>query len=274
MQRKILTVHAHPDDEVSRGGATIAHYTAQGVQAVLVTCTDGAAGEILNPDFGALPQGRTLAAQRAEELAASARALGYSTVHSLGFADSGFDGTAGGTDAFVKASTDAAAERLAALIEKEKPQVIVGYGTNHARDPHPDHIRANQVLTRCVELLGERDGSRVPDVFHVAFSRRRHRALHEACGTAGVPSPYAPGLREPDTSFDDAEINTVISLSETAIERRLSALRCHKTQIAANSGWFALSASELYQAFPYDEYIRVAAPPGGRPCDDLFVASS
>ncbi|HLL34747.1 PIG-L family deacetylase [Streptomyces sp.] len=271
MQRKILTVHAHPDDEVSRGGATIAHYTAQGVQAVLVTCTDGAAGEILNPDFGTLPEGRTLAAQRAGELAASARVLGYSTVHSLGWADSGFDGAAGGDDAFVKAPVDVAAERLAVLVEKEKPQVIIGYGTNHTRDPHPDHIRANQVLTRCVELLGERGAIPLPDVFHVAFSRRRHQALHEACLTAGVASPYAPGLSQPDSAFDDAEINTVIPLSESAIDRRLAALRCHRTQIAPNSGWFALSSSQLYRAYPYDEYIRVAAGPGGHRFDDLFV---
>lgn len=238
---------------------------------MLVTCTDGAAGKILNPDFGDLPNGTTLADQRADELAASARTLGYSAVRSLGYADSGVDGAAGGANAFVRTPLDAAAERLARLIEAEKPQVVVGYGTNHARDPHPDHIRANEVLSRCVELLGERRGTPLPDVFHVAFSRRRHQALHEACQEAGTASPYAPGLSQPDTGFDDADINTRIPLTEFDIERKLAALRCHKTQITPNSGWFALSATQLYRAFPYDEYIRVSAAPGDPLVDDLFT---
>ncbi|MFI9175836.1 PIG-L family deacetylase [Streptomyces lincolnensis] len=268
MTQCLLTVHAHPDDEASRGGATVAHYTAQGVRAVLVTCTDGGAGEVLNPAVTDDFTPERFVAVRSAELDASARNLGYSAVHRLGYRDSGMDGTAGGAEAFVRAPLDEAAARLARVIADERPDVVIGYGTNHTRDPHPDHIRANEVLTRAVDLLDH-----TPAVYHIAFSRRRHRALHQACVDSGVPSPYEGGLSAPPGAFDDEWITTLVDVTKgDAVERRLDALRSHVTQVPPASGWFALSPQQLRDAFPYEEYIRVGAAPREAVVHDLFTA--
>ncbi|MCP3801910.1 PIG-L family deacetylase [Allokutzneria sp. A3M-2-11 16] len=261
MVRRMLTVHAHPDDEASRGAATVARYTAEGVRAILVTCTDGGAGAVLNSAVTQRFTPEEFIETRAAELSASARHLGYSAVHMLGYRDSGMDGAAGGDRAFCRVPIEEAADRLMRVMAEERPQVVVGYGTNHERDPHPDHIRANKVLTRAVELL---DYS--PAVYHVAFSRRRHLALHRACVERGVASPYEAGLGHAAHGFDDSSITTLIEVEKNAIARKLDALRSHVTQVPPDSGWFALSPEELREAFPYEEYIRVGAAPG----NDLF----
>ncbi|MEO3977520.1 PIG-L family deacetylase [Streptomyces sp. CAU 1734] len=269
MTLRMLTVHAHPDDEASRGAATVARYTAEGVRAVLVTCTDGGAGAVLNPAAGDSFTPQEFIRTRAAELEASARGLGYAATHTLGYRDSGTDGTAGGDRAFIRVPLDEAAAGLARLIEQERPHTVVGYGTNHTRDPHPDHIRVNEVLTRAVELLDH-----PPVVHHIAFSRRRHLALHDACVRRGVPSPYEGGLNHPPSAFDDDRITTLVEVGRDAITRRLDALRSHVTQIPPDSGWFALTPEELLEAFPHEEYIRVGPPspdPAGR--HDLFAGA-
>src|SRR5207253_1727234 len=127
--RCILTVHAHPDDESSKGAATIARYAAEGIRTVLVCCTGGEAGDILNEAADTDEARADIGAVRARELDAAVRVIGYHRLHMLGYRDSGMPGT--DTNAhpgcFAQADVDEATGRLVRIIREERPQVVVTY---------------------------------------------------------------------------------------------------------------------------------------------------
>src|SRR5918911_2321823 len=126
----LLTVHAHPDDEASKGAATVHRYHSEGVHTVLVCATGGEAGDILNPKMDRPEVRERLPEVRAEELAKSAEAIGYDEVVMLGYRDSGMPGTPENEDprSFARAELDEAIGRLVAVIRRERPQVIITYG--------------------------------------------------------------------------------------------------------------------------------------------------
>src|SRR5579875_2951902 len=128
-RRCLLTVHAHPDDEASKGAGTVARYHAAGVRTVLVTCTGGEEGDILNPAMERPEVRERLAEIRREELAAAARIIGYDEVVMLGYRDSGMPGSPSNEDprSFAMAPLDEAVGRLVAVIRRERPDVIVTY---------------------------------------------------------------------------------------------------------------------------------------------------
>ncbi|MFI5054746.1 MAG: PIG-L family deacetylase, partial [Acidimicrobiia bacterium] len=142
----VLSVHAHPDDEASKGAATMARYGADGIRTVLVTCTGGEEGDILNPEADSEEARSDLAAVRRRELDESVRIIGYDALHLLGYRDSGMDGTESNAhpESFANADLDEAVGRLVGIVRTERPQVIVGY----ARDRvyiHPDHLRVHEI---------------------------------------------------------------------------------------------------------------------------------
>src|SRR5438132_2394706 len=149
MPRTLLAVHAHPDDECIGTGGVLARYAVEGVRTVLVTCTDGAVGEISDP---ALATPENLAEVRARELDESVRILGVSRLVKLGYRDSGMAGTADNAHpaSFHQASFDEAVERVVRVVRDEQPQVIVTY---HERCGYgqPHHIRAHQEADARVE---------------------------------------------------------------------------------------------------------------------------
>ena len=125
----ILTVHAHPDDEASKGAGTIARYQSEGIHTVLVCCTGGEEGEILNPAMDRPEVVDNLAEVRREELARATEIIGYDTVHMLGYRDSGMPESDANfhPDCFAVAPLDEAVDRLVAILRAERPQVIVTY---------------------------------------------------------------------------------------------------------------------------------------------------
>jgi len=152
--RRLLFVHAHPDDESSKGAATAAHYVDAGDRVTLVTCTDGAAGDVLNPSFDAARlEALGMAAVRREELAAAVAAIGFHATYDLGYADSGWheDAAAVPEGTFARMDLDVAAAALADVLRTERPHVIVTYPENGGY-PHPDHIMTHLVTVRAVEL--------------------------------------------------------------------------------------------------------------------------
>src|SRR5438874_7746486 len=136
----LLTVHAHPDDEASKGSGTVARYSAEGIRTVLVCCTGGEAGDILNPAADSPAVRANLGAVRADELRRSTEALGYAAVHLLGYRDSGMPDTEHNArpDNFSNAPLDEAVGRLVTVIRAERPQVVVTYGEDRPFYPHPD----------------------------------------------------------------------------------------------------------------------------------------
>ena len=138
----LLSVHAHPDDEASKGAGTVARYAAEGIRGVLVCCTGGEEGDILNPVMDTPEVRADLHAVRLGELDASVAAIGYASLHLLGYRDSGMkDSPANANPAnFANAPFEEAVERLVRIIRSERPQVIITYGDERAFYPHPDQI--------------------------------------------------------------------------------------------------------------------------------------
>ena len=278
----VLSVHAHPDDEASKGAATMARYHEEGVHTVLVCCTGGEAGDILNPAVDTPEVRANLPQVRLDELHDSAAAIGYDIVHMLGYHDSGMPDTDvnGRPDNFANAPLEEAVERLVRIVRAERPQVIVTYAEDREFYPHPDHIRVHEISVPAFEAAG--DPSRFPDagpawqpskVYYTGFSRRRVQAMHDVFIGRGEESPYAQwferGMPDHDTQF-----TTFVDVGEW-LHRRRAALLAHRTQVDPEGHWMRLPDDVVREVFPWDEYILarslVGDLPPGEPEDDLFA---
>jgi mycothiol S-conjugate amidase len=261
---RLLTVHAHPDDEASKGAGTVARYHAEGVRTVLVTCTGGEAGEILNPAMDRPEVAQDLPAIRRRELQRAAGIIGYDEVVMLGYRDSGMPDTGPNAhpDAFANADLDEAIGRLVRVIRRERPQVIVTYPDDQSGYPHPDHLRVHDISVPAFERAGDPDtypGAGDPwqplKLYYTVWSRTRIEALHRRFGELGLESPFSPEWFE--RRSHDHRITTSVDLAGYT-EVRLDALLAHETQVdPASPFWFGLPRDEHVAIHPYDDYIRV-----------------
>jgi len=260
--RCILTVHAHPDDESSKGAATIARLKTDGVRTVLVCCTDGAAGDILNPAMDRPEVKADLPNVRYAELGKAAEIIGYDEVVHLGYRDSGMPDTEANAhpEAFANADLDEAVGRLVAILRRERPQVVVTYGDDQSGYPHPDHLMVHDVTMPAVERAAdpawypeEGEPHRVDKVYWSAWSRARIVAMHEKFLELGLESPYEQRWFErPD---QDHRITTRVN-TEGFADVRWEALLAHATQIdPASPFWFGLPREVAATVHPWDEYI-------------------
>ena len=180
----LLAVHAHPDDECISTGGILARYAAEGVRTILVTCTDGAVGEISDP---ALATPDNLVEVRSRELDASVKALNISRLVKLGYRDSGMAGTPSNDDprSFHVAPLAEAAERLAVLLREERPDVVVTY-TSDGTYGHPDHIKAHHTTLAVVDLV-EHEGWQPAKVYLHAVPRSFIQQMTEQAVRAASP---------------------------------------------------------------------------------------
>ena len=155
----LLSVHAHPDDEASKGAGTVARYRDEGVRTVLVCCTGGEEGDILNPAMDRPEVRERLPEVRREELEASTKIIGYDEVILLGYRDSGMPDTEANArpEAFANAPLDESAGRLVAIIRRARPQVIITYGDDQSGYPHPDHLRVHDISVAAFDRAGDPD---------------------------------------------------------------------------------------------------------------------
>jgi mycothiol S-conjugate amidase len=257
----LLQVHAHPDDEASKGAGATARYSDEGVRCVLATCTGGEAGEILNPAADTEEARTNLAKVRRRELEASVEILGYSSLHLLGYLDSGMPETEPNRhpDNLWNADQEAALEKLVRIVRTERPQVILAYDEDHSGYPHPDHIRAHELAVAAFDAAG--DAQRFPDagdpwspskLYYMGWTHRRVSALHEAIVAAGKESWYAKHLEKWDPS-GDAAYKTQIDVRDY-LSRRSAALLAHATQVAPDSFWFALPDEMVAEVYPFEDY--------------------
>ncbi len=163
----LLTVHAHPDDEASKGAPTVAMYHAQGVRTVLVCCTGGEEGDLQNPalrEEGGPFHGMTPEQEKAKmvevrpgELARAAEVIGFDEVVMLGYRDSGMPETDANDNpaSFHSAPLDEATARLVEIIRRERPQVILTYNDDQAGYPHPDHLKVHDISVLAFERAGD-----------------------------------------------------------------------------------------------------------------------
>ncbi len=273
----LLTVHAHPDDEASKGAGTVARYHAEGVRCVLVCCTGGEAGEILNPAADRPEIRERLPEVRMEELARAAEVIGYDEVVLLGYRDSGMPGTPSNDDpaCFARAPLDEAVGRLVAVIRRERPQVVVTYPDDQEGYPHPDHLRVHDITLPAFDAAGDPDA--YPELgppwqplklYYVAWSRARMLAIHEKFLELGLESPFdQKWFDRPD---HDHRITTRLDVSDLHHVRR-EALLAHQTQIDPESPfWFGLPPDVV--AYRYDDYILARSLVDSPvPEDDLFA---
>ncbi len=264
-----MFVHAHPDDESSKAAATAARYVDEGARVTLVTCTDGAAGEVLNPSFDlAALEAVGMARVRSDELDEAVAAIGFHAVHMLGFPDSGWheDAAAVPDGTFARMDLDVAAEALAAVIREERPQVVVTYPENGGY-PHPDHIMTHLVSVRAIELAAPH--WQVTKLYAAnTFIRERVLALHEAMLAAGLESPYTEWIeqgRRPDI-VPHARIHCVETFA-----RRDAALLAHASQVDPDGMWFAVPREIERAAYPWEPFdLLWSLVPTVLPEDDLF----
>ncbi|MFE1885877.1 N-acetyl-1-D-myo-inositol-2-amino-2-deoxy-alpha-D-glucopyranoside deacetylase [Streptomyces diastatochromogenes] len=272
--RRLLLVHAHPDDESINNGATMARYAAEGAHVTLVTCTLGERGEVIPPELRHLT-GAALGAHRRGELSAALRELGVRDGRLLGgagrYGDSGMMGIPDNEDpaCFWQADLDDAARSLAEVILEIRPQVVVAYDDNGGYG-HPDHIQAHRVAMRAVELAAE-EGHRVEKVYW----NRVPRSVAEAAFARlqdelpGLPFAKSATMADVPGVVDDERITTTIDGSAYAAAKA-AAMRVHVTQIEVAEPYFALS-NELAQPLfttEYYELVRGQAQPGET---DLFA---
>ena len=260
--RCLLSIHAHPDDEASKGASTVAKYKTEGVRAVLVTCTGGEEGDILNPVMDRPEIRADLAAVRQRELEVASALIGYDEVVLLGYRDSGMPESEANArpDAFANADLDEAVARLVEIIRRERPQVILTYGDDQQGYPHPDHLRVHDISLPAFERAG--DLSYRPDLgdpftplkmYYSVWSRARVEATHNKFVELGLESPFSEDwFTRPS---QDDRVTTSIDIGPW-FDVRLEALLAHATQVDPDSAfWFGLPREIARSVHPFEDYI-------------------
>ncbi|GGV66262.1 1D-myo-inositol 2-acetamido-2-deoxy-alpha-D-glucopyranoside deacetylase [Streptomyces griseoloalbus] len=273
--RRLLLVHAHPDDESINNGATMARYAAEGAHVALVTCTLGERGEVIPPELRHL-SGAALGGHRLGELRDAMRALGVADVRLLGgagrYCDSGMMGLSDNDDpgCFWQADVDQAAGLLAEVIEEVRPQVLVTYD-DHGGYGHPDHIQAHRVAMRAVELAAD-SGWDIPKIYWNRVPRsvaeESFARLHQ--DLPGLPFDKAADVDDVPGVVPDEQVTTAIDGTAHAAAKA-AAMRAHATQITVAEPYFVLSnllAQPLFTT-EYYELVRGERPETRE--NDLFA---
>jgi mycothiol S-conjugate amidase len=279
---RLMHVHAHPDDESSKGAASTRMYVDQGVDVHVVTCTGGERGSILNPAMDRPDVLANISEIRRQEMERAREILGV-TQDWLGFVDSGWpegdpkpplpDGC------FGLVSVEDGAAPLVALIRSFKPHVVTTYDENGGY-PHPDHIMCHKITMKAWEAAA--DPKAYPEAgepwqplklyYHHSFNRPRILALHEAMLGEGLESPYDEWLDEwKDDPEHELRITTQVPCAEY-FPIRDQALIAHATQIDPEGRWFAIPMELSQKAWPTEDYELVdSLVPRELPEDDLFA---
>ncbi|MEU6999469.1 N-acetyl-1-D-myo-inositol-2-amino-2-deoxy-alpha-D-glucopyranoside deacetylase [Nonomuraea sp. NPDC046570] len=270
--RRLLLVHAHPDDESIGTGATMAKYAAEGAQVTLVTCTLGEEGEVIPEHLAYLAADRddTLGPYRVGELAAACAALGVEDHRFLGGAgrwrDSGMMGVASNhrPGAFWQADPDEAAGQLVEVIREVRPQVLVTYDDNGFYG-HPDHIQAHRIAVRAAELaadpaFGAGEPWAVVKLYYTALPRSVMHRTAEAIRAADVAF-VAESVEDMPFGCADEVVTTEID-ARPYVGEKLDAMRAHATQISVRAPWFALSNNIGQEALGVEHFILYAGARG------------
>jgi mycothiol S-conjugate amidase len=279
---RLMHVHAHPDDESSKGAASTAMYVAQGVDVHVVTCTGGERGSVLNPNMDRPEVWENITEIRRAEMEAARDILGV-TQDWLGFVDSGWpegdpkpplpEGCFGLVDVKV------GAEPLVRLIRSFKPHVMTTYDENGGY-PHPDHIMCHLISMEAFEAAADPD--RYPEAgepwqvkklyYQHGFNRPKAVALHEAALELGIESAFGERLKEwkPDPAHD-ARVTTKVPCAEY-FPVRDRALIAHATQIDPDGFFFQIPMDLQQKVWPTEDFELVKSHVETTlPEDDLFA---
>jgi LmbE family N-acetylglucosaminyl deacetylase len=250
----LVSFHAHPDDEAIPTGGVLAKLADAGHRIVIVFATRGEHGEVAE---GFLEEDEALWERRVQECRRSAEVLGAARVEFLGFVDSGMMGTPenDAPDSFWQADVDAAAKRLASLLEEEQADVLTIYD-DHGVYGHPDHIQVHRVGVRAAELVG------TPTVYEATHNRDhllRGIALARESGAEVTGDIDEGALQEFGTP--EVEVTTAVDVTDY-VDRKRAAMAAHASQISEASFFLAMPRDQFEHAFGTEWFIRRGAPPG------------
>jgi len=262
-----MAVHAHPDDEATSTGGVLARYADDGVRTVLVTCTNGELGDApggIKPGEPGHDEAEVVALRR-RELEASCKVLGITDVEMLGYRDSGMMGWPqnDAADAFWRTPVDAAADQLAALMERYRPQVVVTYDENGFYG-HPDHIQANRITMAAARATG------IPDkVYYTAIPRSMIAGFGDLLREHGIEPP-GEVEEDPDFGTPDDLITTDVDCVDWA-DRKYDSLAAHASQ-SENIFFLRMGRPLFATLFGRELFVRVDDRTGAPvPENDLFA---
>lgn len=278
---RLLHVHAHPDDESSKGAATTAKYVAEGIDVMVATCTGGERGSVLNPKLADDPYvAANISEIRRNEMQRAREILGIKQSW-LGYVDSGFpEGDpppplpAG---SFASYDPAEAAGPLVALMRDFKPHVVTTYD-EHGGYPHPDHVQCNRITVEAFKAAA--DPSLWPEhgpawqaaklYYHMSFHRARYAALESVMHEHGIVSTQREPARD-DDPYADGRITTLVPCADY-FPVRDEALRAHATQIDPDGPWFAVPLEIQQLGWPTEDYqLVISKVPTMLPEEDLFA---
>ncbi|HVF06880.1 MAG TPA: mycothiol conjugate amidase Mca [Frankiaceae bacterium] len=286
---RLMAVHAHPDDESSKGAAAMARYAREGVDVLVVTCTGGERGDILNPAMDRPEIIADLPAVRRQELVTAINTLGVRQVD-LGFVDSGLPQKPEGAPddyelppldpgCFASQPIEVTGRALVEIVRRERPHVIVTYDENGGY-PHPDHIACHLVSVEAFEAAG--DPTRYPDagqpwqpakLYYVhGWHYEKLKAIHDAMVERGLESPYDERLRDwvrkPE---DENRVTTRVECAEY-YPLRNKALIAHATQVDPEGAWFVVPLEVQQEVWPTEDFeLARSHVESTVPEDDLFA---
>lgn len=268
---RLLAVHAHPDDESSKGAATLARYASEGHEVTVVTCTGGEAGDILNDRIEKVPAAlRDLTGYRRGEMAAARDALGIQHIW-LGYRDSGLPGEGEdlAANSFATVPLEISVKPLARILRRLKPHVVITYDENGGY-PHPDHIRTHEISMAAVDAAASADHPELGEPWQVqkvyydrGMNGDRMHALLEDYELHDPDSERLEAMREwrNRRTFSDVRLTTRVDISGF-LDARDTALRSHASQIP-DDAWFFFWPHEVVQrAWPTDDYELVVSRVG------------
>jgi LmbE family N-acetylglucosaminyl deacetylase len=266
MPLTLLAVHAHPDDEAISTGGVLARYADEGIETVLVTCTNGELGDgpggVKPGEPGHTPH--EVVVLRRAELEESCRVLGVDHLELLGYHDSGMMGWSQNDDpaAFWHADLDEAAARVAALMARYRPQVVVTYDEQGFYG-HPDHIQAHRVTVAAATATG------IPDkLYYPAMPRSMVASFGALLREHGVEPPER--IEDAPIGTPDEEISAVVDCSGVA-GRKYDSLAAHASQ-ADNIFFLGLGRATFGAVFGTEAFVRAMDRTGAPlPEADLFA---
>ncbi|MGG7465065.1 MULTISPECIES: mycothiol conjugate amidase Mca [unclassified Plantibacter] len=282
MTLRLMSVHAHPDDESSKGAATSAAYRARGAEVMIVSCTGGERGDILNPAVEAIPMAqRDLPGYRRLEMAEAQRVLDVEH-RWLGYMDSGMAQDDGSVPhaSFASIPLETSVGVLVRLIRDFKPQVLVTYDENGGY-PHPDHIRCHQVSVAAMEAAA--DPERYPEAgpawqvsklyYDQSFNTQRLTAVYEYLLEHNPGAPETERLAEMrEWMADRVDRSTTHVPVGDFFEARDAALRAHRSQVPDDSPFFFWPNDAQRAAWPFEDFELVTSHVGSSvPESDLFA---
>ncbi len=271
-RRCLLIVHAHPDDESEAGGATVARYHHEGVRTVLVCCTDGGSGRVLNPEFGPVGDRTNIVQIRRQELKEAAAIVGYDDVVMLDYPDSGsvtLSEEERSPRCFARTPLEGPLRRVVALIRRVQPQVVITYADDQRAYPHPDHLRAHELGVRAFDMAG--DPGAFPDagppwqplkLYYFVTSREHRRSVNDKYVALGMDAPFTAregaglqGRGDPELAPAQARVTTLIDVAPFA-HKWIEGMRAHRCQIKpALAQTLSIDPGAVPDVYGTEEYI-------------------